>query len=90
MSVPFRLFVISASLLAKDLEQYNIPFAFIDKDAYGAIDGAATLKQAMDVLKGAKPQEVEKEPVKEVEKKEVKADKNVENQKGFWVGLQIH
>ena len=69
--------------LAKDLEQYNIPFAFIDKDAYGAIDGAATLKQAMDVLKGAKPQEVEKEPVKEVEKKEVKADKNVENQKGF-------
>lgn len=55
--------------LAKDLEQYNIPFAFIDKDAYGAIDGAATLKQAMDVLKGAKPQEVEKEPVKEVEKK---------------------
>ena len=73
--------------LAKDLEQYNIPFAFIDKDAYGAIDGAATLKQAMDVLKGAKPQEVEKEPVKEVEKKEVKADKNVENQKGFmgWI-----
>ena len=69
--------------LAKELEQYNIPFAFIDKDAYGAIDGAATLKQAMDVLKGAKPQEVEKEPVKEVEKKEVKADKNVENQKGF-------
>ena len=60
--------------LAKDLEQYNIPFAFIDKDAYGAIDGAATLKQAMDVLKGAKPQEVEKEPVKEVEKKEVKAE----------------
>ena len=41
----------------------------------------------MDVLKGAKPQEVEKEPVKEVEKKEVKADKNVENQKGFmgWI-----
>lgn len=73
--------------LAKDLEQYNIPFAFIDKDAYGAIDGAATLKQAMDILKGAKPQEVEKEPVKEVEKKEVKADKNVENQKGFmgWI-----
>lgn len=32
-------------------------------------------------------QEVEKEPVKEVEKKEVKADKNVENQKGFmgWI-----
>ena len=46
--------------LAKDLEQYNIPFAFIDKEAYGAIDGAATLKQAMDVLKNAKPQEVEK------------------------------
>ena len=60
--------------LAKDLEQYNIPFAFIDKDAYGAIDGAATLKQAMDVLKGAKPQEVEKEPVKEVEKKDVRID----------------
>ena len=60
--------------LEKVLEHYYIPFGFIDNYAYGAIDGAATLKQAMDVLKGAKPQEVEKEPVKEVEKKEVKAD----------------
>ena len=76
--------------LAKDLEQYNIPFAFIDKDAYGAIDGAATLKQAMDILKGAKPQEVEKEPVKEVEKKKLKLTKMLKIKKVLWVGLQIH
>ena len=74
--------------LAKDLEQYNIPFAFIDKDAYGAIDGAATLKQAMDILKGAKPQEVEKRTSKRSrKKKKLKLTKNVENQKGFmgWI-----
>lgn len=55
--------------LAKDLEQYNIPFAFIDKDAYGAIDGAATLKQAMDVLKGAKPPRSRKRTSKRSRKK---------------------
>ena len=33
--------------LENDLKSYNIPFAFIDKDAYGSIDGEATLKQAL-------------------------------------------
>ena len=40
--------------LEKDLKKFNIPFAFIDKDAYGSIDGAATLKQALDALREVK------------------------------------
>lgn len=37
--------------LAKDLAPFNIPYAFINKEAYGSIDGKATLQQAMEVLK---------------------------------------
>lgn len=36
--------------LENDLKPYNIPFTFIDKEAYGAIDGAATLKKALEIL----------------------------------------
>lgn len=73
--------------LEQDLKQYNIPFTFIDKDAYGAIDGAATLKQAMDMLKDVKPVEVEK-------KEEVQSDVVVEEkneQKGFmgWISNSL-
>lgn len=70
--------------LQKDLEKYNVPFTFIDKDAYGSIDGAATLKQALDILKNEAPrQEVKVEP----EKKEVQSDIKDEEQKGFmgWI-----
>lgn len=68
--------------LAKDLEQYNVPFTFIDKDAYGSIDGAATLKQALDVLKDTKPVETKVEI-----KEESKVQSTVEEQKGFmgWI-----
>jgi len=37
--------------LENDLKQYHIPFTFIDRDAYGAIDGEATLNQALTALK---------------------------------------
>ena len=68
--------------LAKDLEQYNVPFTFIDKDAYGSIDGAATLKQALYVLKDTKPVETKVEI-----KEESKVQSTVEEQKGFmgWI-----
>lgn len=60
--------------LAKDLEPYHIPYAFIDKDAYGSIDGEATLKQAMEVLKAngksVKALEAGAESAAEPEKKE--------------------
>ena len=36
--------------LAKDLAPHNIPYCFIDRDAYGSIDGKAALKQALDIL----------------------------------------
>lgn len=36
--------------LENDLRPYKIPFTFIDKDAYGAIDGEATLKKALEIL----------------------------------------
>ena len=39
--------------LAKDLAPYNIPFDFIDKDAYGKLDGEATLKQALAVYEAS-------------------------------------
>ncbi|MFQ7536334.1 MAG: PTS sugar transporter subunit IIB [Clostridium sp.] len=40
--------------LENDLKKFNTPFVFIDKDAYGSIDGAATLKQALDALREVK------------------------------------
>lgn len=40
--------------LEHDLQQYDVPFTFIDKDAYGSIDGEAALKQALETLKNVK------------------------------------
>lgn len=70
--------------LEHDLAQYNVPYTFIDKDAYGAIDGEATLKQALEVLNNSKT----KEEVKpKTEKKEEKVKLDTDNQKGFmgWI-----
>ena len=68
--------------LAKDLEKYNVPFTFIDKDAYGAIDGEATLNQALELLKDKQTVKSEKK----VEEKKVESISNDE-QKGFmgWI-----
>ena len=71
--------------LEKDLKKFNIPFAFIDKDAYGSIDGAATLKQALDALREVK------KPVEEISVKEEKptqsSEASEEPAKGFmgWI-----
>ena len=71
--------------LEKDLKKFNIPFAFIDKDAYGSIDGAATLKQALDALREVK------KPVEEISVKEEKttqsSEASEESAKGFmgWI-----
>ena len=70
--------------LEKDLKKFNIPFAFIDKDAYGSIDGAATLKQALDALREVK------KPVEEISVKEEKptqsSEASEEPAKGFMIG----
>ena len=71
--------------LEKDLKNFNIPFAFIDKDAYGSIDGAATLKQALDAWREVK------KPVEEISVKEEKptqsSEASEEPAKGFmgWI-----
>ena len=39
--------------IRESLEPYNIPLAFINKEAYGKIDGKATLQQALEVLAAA-------------------------------------
>ncbi len=39
--------------IRESLEPYNIPLAFINKEAYGKIDGKATLQQALEVLETA-------------------------------------
>ena len=36
--------------ISKSLEGTGVPFIFIDKEAYGALDGAAALKQALDFI----------------------------------------
>lgn len=75
--------------LEKDLAQYNIPFAFIDKDAYGSIDGKATLQQALDVWEqngGKKTDNITKTDIKN---EKAPNPKEVEDsqQKGFmgWI-----
>lgn len=73
--------------LENDLKQYQIPFTFIDRDAYGAIDGEATLTQALEALKGRETaaKEAKAEPVAKAETaKEVQKD---ESMKGFmgWI-----
>ena len=75
--------------LQKDLEPYGIPFDFIDKDAYGNIDGEATLKQALAVYeKAGKKTEVKETP--KVVKNQPKVDSNNEL-KGFmgWINNSL-
>lgn len=50
--------------LKKDLEIHGVPYVFLDKDAYGKIDGAAALSQVLKALGNAGVQEV---PVKAVQ-----------------------
>ncbi len=40
----------NAESIKKEIAQYNVPMKFIDKDAYGAIDGETILNQALDFL----------------------------------------
>ena len=72
--------------LEQDLKQYGVPFTFIDKEAYGNIDGKATLNQALEVLK-----HTDRSSSKEAEQKAVQEtkidDTPEEAQKGFmgWI-----
>lgn len=50
--------------LKEQLAPHNVPYVFINKAAYGRIDGAATLKQALDAMPKDKKVEV-KETIKE-------------------------
>lgn len=73
--------------IKKDLEPYGIPFAFIDKDAYGEINGAATLKQALEVYESAG----KVANVKVEEKKEAVEETNEEELTGFmgWINDKL-
>lgn len=53
--------------LKNDLAKSKVPYVFIDKNAYGSIDGEATLKQAMAALE-ANGKEVTKEASAAAEK----------------------
>lgn len=71
--------------LENDLKKYGVPFTFINKDAYGSIDGAATLNQALEVLKKAD------KPIEEVKAAEDKQEQSTniseDSAKGFmgWI-----
>ncbi len=75
--------------LENDLKSYNIPFAFIDKDAYGSIDGEATLKQALGVLKDIPTGEKAVSNTKKA--KEAPKQEKAESQKGFmgWIANSL-
>lgn len=76
--------------LENDLKAYNIPFTFINRDAYGSIDGEATLKQALETLKD-KPVAKKTEEVKEAVKETPKEESTSESQKGFmgWISNSL-
>lgn len=78
--------------LENDLKAYEIPFTFIDRDAYGSIDGEATLKQALELLKGQNQEKgTEKTDVKAVKEKEVREQTEGDTQKGFmgWISNSL-
>lgn len=61
--------------IQKAVEPYGIPFAFINKEAYGSMDGEAALTQALTTLEEfggvkKKTEEVKKEPVVKEESQE--------------------
>lgn len=73
--------------LENDLKTHNVPFTFIDKDAYGSIDGKATLQQALDTLKDAGVNKKEQTKTEHVEVKASVEDTKEDPQKGFmgWI-----
>lgn len=78
--------------LENDLKAYEIPFTFIDRDAYGSIDGEATLKQALELLKGQNQEKgTEKTDVKAVKEKEVREQTEGDTQNGFmgWISNSL-
>lgn len=78
--------------LENDLKAYEIPFTFIDRDAYGSIDGEATLKQALELLKGQNQEKrTEKTDIKAVKEKEVREQTGGDTQKGFmgWISNSL-
>lgn len=78
--------------LENDLKQYNIPFTFIDKDAYGSIDGEATLRQALDALKDRPAEVKETKAADRAEKVEAAPkEESREAQKGFmgWIANSL-
>lgn len=81
--------------LENDLKQYHIPFTFIDRDAYGSIDGEATLKQALAALKEKKVETGSGEEKKETNaahaEKNTAKENGQEYQKGFmgWIANSL-
>ena len=82
--------------LENDLKQFQIPFTFIDKDAYGAIDGEATLKKALGILgnkAAAAPEEkkVQDAPQQAAAEPQKAATTVDETQKGFmgWISNSL-
>lgn len=73
--------------LENDLRKYGVPFTFIDKDAYGSIDGTATIKQALDTLKNSDTKVKDETKKETVESKKVVEEIKEEPQKGFmgWI-----
>lgn len=72
--------------LETDLKQYGVPFTFIDKEAYGSIDGKATLNQALEVLKHT-DRTSSKEDIQKAVQETIVDDTPDEAQKGFmgWI-----
>lgn len=78
--------------LENDLKSYEIPFTFINRDAYGAIDGEAALKQALELLKDRNQEKkTEAAGVKNVKEKEVGETTKGDTQKGFmgWISNSL-
>lgn len=67
--------------LENDLKKYDVPFVFINKDAYGSIDGAATLQQALNALK-----HIDKKVIEETVSKVEKIDEDMEVEKKGFMG----
>lgn len=80
--------------LENDLRPYKIPFTFIDKDAYGAIDGEATLKKALEILgQSATAPKAEQQPAQAAAPKAAPAPAaaDTDDQKGFmgWISNSL-
>ena len=83
----------NADGIAEDLKPYGVPFVFIDKEAYGQLDGAAALKQALDYLEAhggevAAPSLLSEKQAEEKAQQEAAEETGAANDKGLvsWVG----